>query len=532
MTSPQKKIVNKIKRLFKEGIPLNILAIREIEPKLLLDVYSVKPFWGWKQALESAGIDYASIKVYRPDHLKCEICGNRYKQFKRHLLKWHGMRPEKYEALYDAPTVPDPSVQAPRQRESKQSLPHWEPHWTAEYVLDRIFELHRKGIPLHANHVKYAEPSTYHWGKRFFKTWSQVLLAAGLEPEQIFKRTLARKWTKRIVISELKHQQSLGREMNLAAMLNREASLADAARRLFKSYDNALKAAGMDPAVIRKAPKSSGKYRTKDQVVDGIIRRKLREEPVNHYAMTHGEHRNLSLWNKGRRLFGSWRAAVEAAEINYDAQIPLRSKYTSPVDVIQAIAKRRQDGLPLTATEVRRGEAKDPNLYTRACRYFENWIAALSAAGVDHKSTRKPRGKYKTKGSILNEIKRRHIEGEPLTFAGIRKSQQRDQGLYAQAISTFGTWSDALKAADIEGVNVQHPKGKYHTKWDVRREIKRRHEAGLPLSSSVIRKEEPKDGPLYTKACKLYGSWPAAITSAGIDYNSVVPQRTRRGRSR
>jgi hypothetical protein len=76
LTNDQRAILNKIKELYHRREPLNIAAVKRRRPKLLSRVYSIRPFWGWKRALQDAGIDYSWIKVELLDTVRCQICGD------------------------------------------------------------------------------------------------------------------------------------------------------------------------------------------------------------------------------------------------------------------------------------------------------------------------------------------------------------------------------------------------------------------------------------------------------------------------
>ena len=61
LTTLQRKLTSQIRRLFARGEPLNICAVKRNHPELVKAVYEIKPFWGWKRALEAAGTDPATI---------------------------------------------------------------------------------------------------------------------------------------------------------------------------------------------------------------------------------------------------------------------------------------------------------------------------------------------------------------------------------------------------------------------------------------------------------------------------------------
>ena len=58
LTNEQQDIIRHIRNLHASNQPLNISAVRDKYPQLLLKTYQIKPFWVWKQAIEAAGINY------------------------------------------------------------------------------------------------------------------------------------------------------------------------------------------------------------------------------------------------------------------------------------------------------------------------------------------------------------------------------------------------------------------------------------------------------------------------------------------
>jgi hypothetical protein len=526
LTAAQYRIVEQIKNLRCQGKPLNISAVRESRPRLLLEVYKIKPFWGWKQALEAAGIDYSKIKVRLPEYVVCRICDRKMKLLAKHVREVHGVPVKDYKAVYPNAEVSSPAYDARRRRARRLIIPHWEPNWTPEYLLDRIYELHQRGVPLAPTHMSACEKSTYRWAGLFFKNWDVALQAVGVDPKTVRKSSLAKHWTREAVINAIAARHVRGGEVNWQAMLQCDRSLTGAALKFFKSYDGMLRACGLNPDKIRKSPRPKRLYRTEDDVINGIHRRRLQEKPVYLYAVTHGPHRDLALWNKGRRLFGSWRLAIQAAGLDYDKLCPRTPKYKSANDILAEIRRRHDAGLPLTSLAIRKGASKDHQLYKRAYRHFKDWMAAVTAAGIDYNSLRTRRGRYPDRESVIAEIKRRHSLGRSLEYQGVRKGPVRDGALYDRALALFRDWSTALRSADVQDIEVRRPGGKYPTKRAVLAGIRRRCGEGLPLSSARVGEGQYADRALLGKALKYFTHWKTAIEQAGVtNYAALLKQR-------
>ena len=147
----QRVIIREIQRLHARRAPLNISAVKRSHPKLIKQVYAVRPFWGWKRALEDAGLNYKKINVELRDYVGCKICGRDFGGLAYHLINDHNVTPEDYREEYPEAEIVCETVRAvisQSKLRKRSPLPRWEPIWTPEYVLDRMAALHRLNFPL------------------------------------------------------------------------------------------------------------------------------------------------------------------------------------------------------------------------------------------------------------------------------------------------------------------------------------------------------------------------------------------------
>jgi hypothetical protein len=228
--------------------------------------------------------------------------------------------------------------------------------------------------------------------------------------------------------------------------------------------------------------------------------------------------------NKGRRLFGSWRAAVEAAGFTYAKITPRTPKYPTPADVISAIQLRQKQKLPLRAGEVQAGEHRDANLYRQAYRHFKNWAGTLKAAGFRREDVVPLRRRYPTRESVLAGLQRRLKCGLPLDRAGIRFSESKDAALYGSALNYFGSWFDALSKAGVSVPGVKDWRAKYPSARSVVAAIRKRRRMGLPIVSTSVLQGKHADGMLFHAAIRFFGRWEKANNQAGVDYVTVRAQ--------
>ena len=101
MTDKEKhEILEWIRLEHEAGRALNIHAVKRRRPDLLARAYSVRPFWGWWQAVTDAGLNYEDLKVELEEKVACRICGYEGLQLNTHLAARHGMKTTDYRAQF------------------------------------------------------------------------------------------------------------------------------------------------------------------------------------------------------------------------------------------------------------------------------------------------------------------------------------------------------------------------------------------------------------------------------------------------
>lgn len=63
LDTAKQSLIREIGCLYSRRKPLNIAAVKKYHPELIRQVFEIKPFWGWIQALRDAGIDYSQINT-------------------------------------------------------------------------------------------------------------------------------------------------------------------------------------------------------------------------------------------------------------------------------------------------------------------------------------------------------------------------------------------------------------------------------------------------------------------------------------
>jgi hypothetical protein len=164
------------------------------------------------------------------------------------------------------------------------------------------------------------------------------------------------RWTRERILEEIRKRHAAG--LPLRGVWRIDYPLNSAACRYFGGWRKALLAAGLPAKPFREW--------TPERVVEAI---RVRFQQGRMLENVRREDSGLEY--AGKRCFGSWQAALEAAGVS----LPHR---WSAKRVLAEIQRRRQEGLPLVGLCRR-----EPALFSAASRYFGSWPAAMAAAGID-----------------------------------------------------------------------------------------------------------------------------------------------------
>jgi hypothetical protein len=160
------------------------------------------------------------------------------------------------------------------------------------------------------------------------------------------------------------------------AVTKEDASLASAAWNVFGGWDEAVRAAGIDPDEVRLQRAGW----TKALVVGEILSRRRKGGRLNRSAV---QREQTALASAARAMFGGWDAALRAAGID-PATVRMRRKWTAE-GMISAIRARQRAGKALTYAAAERDDA---GLVGAAKPLFGSWDGALRAAGIRPKFVR------------------------------------------------------------------------------------------------------------------------------------------------
>lgn len=419
--------------------------------------------------LERQGVALNHVSVVRADN---GLTGAAYKL----LGSWdNALR----EAGYDPDTI----------REARRP-------WTKSQVIGALQAHADRHLPLTQNAL--SKTSLLCGVKRLFGSLQAALRQAGL-------LRLVRKpprWSKAAVVEAIRERHRDKLPLHLYAVDHLAGSLSVAARTHFGGWDQALRAAGLDPCQIRRARPPW----TRELVIKEIRRRTAAGEIQTPGTLNRPE----SLIRACRRFFGSWEEAIWAALTPKGPRPVRRKPLTSKSDVLKAILQRENEGLPLNPVAVLRA---DRTLYHVIRKVFGRYDDAMRAAGIAPSRVR--RQQYWSREDVLNGIRQRAEQGREL---GLYGDQYPPAGLVDAAIRWFPSWSDACHAA---GVRFDDPRRRVRgwTRSALLSRIRELHASGEKVNFSG------HPGSFQHAGQTLFGSWDAALLAAGLDPDVIRLRR-------
>jgi hypothetical protein len=183
-----------------------------------------------------------------------------------------------------------------------------------------------------------------------------------------------RKWNKDAIALEILSMYESGENLNYSSVAGNNLSLLRAATRYFGTWEDAVRFAGLDYDLIRRY-----KSWTRERIVARIQELHAQEADLSWRNVCLNVDPQLAAAATKKSHFGSWREALEAAGLDYDAIRKYREwDDTRILDMVRAF---HRDGKELNAKNM---EIEDITLITAARRRFDSWHKALTAAGLDY----------------------------------------------------------------------------------------------------------------------------------------------------
>lgn len=185
--------------------------------------------------------------------------------------------------------------------------------WSLERIVEEIRKLHEKGISLNMASAREVFPSLVATAcsRKYFGSWRAAIEAAGFNYDEIL---LVKHWSKERVIEEIRQLYEKGEDLRPSAIARLCQTLPMAAKKFFGGWREAVIAAGIDYDSYIVKRRTGQLEQVKQQIIDEI-KRLYQEGRIDELSGAWRYH--LSLFRKARHRFGSWRKAIEAAGLNY-----------------------------------------------------------------------------------------------------------------------------------------------------------------------------------------------------------------------
>ena len=183
------------------------------------------------------------------------------------------------------------------------------PCWDRAMIIKLIKAAKRDGEDLHWSAVtkrrdELGRAAFAALQPRLFGSWDRALTASGLDADEISRY---RRWDKDSIVYELRSRSREHEPLNSGALQSSDPGLHAACVRHFGSYDDALRAARLDPLKVRR--------RQSWQKNDVIRALRAARRNGSHVSDSAVRRDHPALYGAAVRLFGSFTAARTAAGI-------------------------------------------------------------------------------------------------------------------------------------------------------------------------------------------------------------------------
>jgi hypothetical protein len=311
-----------------------------------------------------------------------------------------------------------------RSSSSKQPR-HGRPVPSREEASSALKQLARRGeIKFNGLDAAMRRAVLLHWG-----SMSRARVALGLRllvpPRQV--------WSRKRVIEEMKALHRSGQHMSSIAMMKvGRNDLLVAAIKYVGSWVRARELAGIP---FERHQAKSPQAWDAASVVETISERHRRDQPLASSKVPR------ALSSAANRIFGSWRTAIEAAGLDYDAIVLARRVSDDEIlDWLRHLARTRPR---MTLFDLdKHGE------HAVACRRrWGSYEAAATEAGITGWPIRL-RHRSMSRTEVIRALRSRRVAKLPLHIRAVRKSEG-GHSLILSVLQHFASWDEALSAARV-----------------------------------------------------------------------------------
>jgi len=245
-----------------------------------------------------------------------------------------------------------------------------------------------------------------------------------------------RVWTKEKIVKRIQELHRQGVDLSPTGIQKTHSALFSSARSKshFGNWRAAILAAGLDYEEIKRG----GDVWMKEDILQGIREAYARGEDILG-AEFKERNKKLYLAACAKRYFGSWKAAILAAGLDYES---IRGRrFWNRERIIEKIIELNRQGEKLIWSWLDRTH---PDLY-RAARRKENfgsWRNALLHAEITYQEARQNR--EWTRETVLEALQELVRMGADLS---LETAHQKHPWLLQGAEKHFGSWEEAIRVA-------------------------------------------------------------------------------------
>jgi hypothetical protein len=239
------------------------------------------------------------------------------------------------------------------------------------------------------------------------------------------------------IINEINCLNEKGIPLNAKFIDSYNGSLRTAAKRIYGTWENAIKEAGLNYDEIKKT-----KERNKENVIAELLEIYNSGSPINQNSLISD---NIALFSACVAQFGDYKTAVESCGLNYET-IKKQESWNKE-KVINILKNMQENNIPLNASHIQK---ENTHLYSAMYRLFGSFRKAIAASGLNYNEIMKV--KHWTKDEIISSLLLRYKHGLPLNSTTLEKE---NESLYTACRNFFGSYEQAINSANINYLEVR-----------------------------------------------------------------------------
>jgi hypothetical protein len=381
--------------------------------------------------------------------------------------------------------------------------------WSAQVIVQQLRRLHKARQPMWSRKLRVSHSALYSAAIHCFGSYREAVTASGVDYRSV-QQLVPGRWNRQSVCRELRRLHRAKEPLHHAVAEQKHPDLVLAAYRYFGSYGKAVDAAGLNYSRIRVREMPSwdrkrvlGRIKELERSDAGLWSRAVRRvEPYLERAAA--------------RTCGSYQRAVRLVGVSRGRLQPPPYRIWSPARIIsdlQALHRRNPKLLkPGSLIE------SHPKLLRACRRQLGTYAKALEAAGISYQQVVRP--DLLTGPEVVQRLTHLFERGKDLRYSYMRRTAGK---IFHAAVRCFGSYEKAINAA---GLDYPPPAPVRHwTAGLVLKQLQDHSDKGKDLRWRQFRKANL---PLYQAAKHYFGTYPAALKKAGINYQQMVQAQLRR----